>query len=275
MPRRRTLAEGIPALRSLRAACAFALRAALTGEAVSRGTGDPSLARLWTGRDGWDGWDGVGWRQNDHPRLAPKGAYGPEKQVFNESCVDDSCRDDYHADMTKVKPSKSVRAGEKQAAQPRRFDSLEQEAYLNLWRTYDRLKALEEGVFSEFDLSAQQYNALRLLRDASPESLPTLVLAARLVSRAPDITRLVDRLEARGLVGRERLAHNRRVVRIAITPQGEALLDRMAERIVACGTQQLGHLSPADLTALIDLLKAARRPHEVGEAVAAIPASTT
>jgi MarR family transcriptional regulator, organic hydroperoxide resistance regulator len=171
--------------------------------------------------------------------------------------------------MTKVKPSTSRRAEDREAAQPRLFDSLEQEAYLNLWRTYDRLKALEEGVFAEFDLSAQQYNALRLLRDAAPESLPTLVLAARLVSRAPDITRLVDRLEARFLVRRERLAHNRRVVRIAITAEGDALLEQMAERVVDCGMKQLGHLSAAELGTLIELLRAARRPHEAADAVGA------
>lgn len=177
--------------------------------------------------------------------------------------------------MTKVKSPASLRTGERAAAQPRRFDSLEQEAYLNLWRTYDRLKAIEESLFAEFDLSAQQYNALRLLRDAAPESLPTLALAARLVSRAPDITRLVDRLEARALVRRERPAHNRRVVRIAITAAGDALLDRMAERVVACGTQQLGHLPPADLSTLIELLKAARRPHEAAESPPELPASVS
>ena len=171
--------------------------------------------------------------------------------------------------MTKVKLSIRRRAGDREAAQPRLFDSLEQEAYLNLWRTYDRLKALEEGVFADFDLSAQQYNALRLLRDASPEALPTLVLAARLVSRAPDITRLVDRLEARWLVRRERLAQNRRVVRIAITAEGDALLEQMTGRVVDCGLKQLGHLPATDLGTLIELLKAARRPHEASDVGAA------
>lgn len=146
---------------------------------------------------------------------------------------------------------------------PGRFDSLEQEAYLNLWRTYDRLKAVEEGVFATFELSAQQYNALRLLRDAGPDGLPTLGVAARLVSRAPDITRLVDRLEARSLVARQRQSANRRVVRITITPAGEALLDRMAGAVVECATRQLGHLPAADLRAFIGLLKDARRPHEI------------
>jgi len=164
--------------------------------------------------------------------------------------------------MQKVKSATPSTSRNSEAASARRFDSLEQEAYLNLWRTYDRLKAFEEGVFAAHELSAQQYNALRLLEEAAPESMPTLMLAARLISRAPDITRLVDRLEERGLVRRERQLHNRRVVRIAITPQGASLLAAMAEQVVECGRRQLGHLPAAELHTLIGLLKEARRPHE-------------
>src|SRR5438477_6494950 len=97
-----------------------------------------------------------------------------------------------------------VREPEKQ-----RFDSLEQEVFLNLWRTYDRLRALEDELFARYDLTAQQYNALRLLRGEHSAGLPTLALAARLVSRAPDITRLIDKLEARGLVERDRCEKDR------------------------------------------------------------------
>src|SRR5262245_28373911 len=109
----------------------------------------------------------------------------------------------------------------------RRFDSPEQEAFLNLWRTYDRLRILEDELFGRYDLTAQQYNALRLLRVAQPEGLPTLTLAGRLVSRAPDITRLLDHLQQRGLVRRERPADNRRVVRVAVTDAGLGLLRRL------------------------------------------------
>ena len=80
------------------------------------------------------------------------------------------------------------------ADQAARFDSLEQEVFLSLWRTYDRLRQLEDELFSQFDLTPQQYNALRMLRAAHPVSLPTLELSARLVSRAAEITRLVDKL---------------------------------------------------------------------------------
>src|SRR3954469_10024908 len=91
----------------------------------------------------------------------------------------------------------------------RRFDSPQQEAFLSLWRTYDRLKLLEDELFGRCDLTAQQYNALRLLRAVHPRRLPTLALAGQLVSRAPDITRMVDRLAERGLVERERSSEDR------------------------------------------------------------------
>ena len=142
------------------------------------------------------------------------------------------------------------------------FDCLEQEAYLNLWRTYDRLKALEEIVFGRHALSAQQYNALRLLDAAHPGTLPTLVLGAQLISRAPDVTRLIDRLEARHLVQRTRRPENRRVVEVGITSTGQNLLDEMATEVKQCHQQQLGHLTADELNTLIQLLKAARRPHE-------------
>jgi DNA-binding MarR family transcriptional regulator len=145
---------------------------------------------------------------------------------------------------------------------PRRFDSLEQEAFLGLWRTYDRLRALEDALFARYDLTPQQYNALRLLRRDHPAPVRTLDLAGRLVSRAPDITRLVDKLEERGLVGRERPADNRRVVWIGITSGGIALLDELREPLRNCHSRQLGHVSRGNLQALIALLNAARLPHE-------------
>jgi DNA-binding MarR family transcriptional regulator len=144
----------------------------------------------------------------------------------------------------------------------RRFDSLEQEAFLNLWRTYDRLRALEDSLFAGHDLTAQQYNALRLLRARHPEPLPTLALAARLISRAPDITRLLDRLDERGLVVRERPPDNRRVVRVRITDAGLALLRTLDEEVRACHARQLGHVKRSDLQTLITLLQEARLPHE-------------
>lgn len=142
-----------------------------------------------------------------------------------------------------------------------RFDSLEQRAYLALWRTYDRLRMLEDELFSGFALTAQQYNLLRLLR-AAKNPVPTLVLAERLVSRAPDITRMLDRLETRGLLTRTRSNTDRRAVLVAISTSGLALLDRIAGPLRDCHRRQLGHLSAAELESLTALLKIARSPHE-------------
>lgn len=143
-----------------------------------------------------------------------------------------------------------------------KFDSLEQAAYLHLWRTYDRLRSIEDELFSRVGLSAQQYNTLRLLAAVAPDSLPTLVIAQRLISRAPDITRLLDRLEAQGLIARERKSDNRRVVAVRITEQGLRLLADLADEVQRVHREQFGHLAPEALEQLVELLTAARSPHE-------------
>src|SRR5262245_19372122 len=148
-----------------------------------------------------------------------------------------------------------------QTAAPR-FDSPEQEVFLSLWRTYDRLRALEDELFASFDLTPQQYNVLRLLRAVHPGALPTLALADRLVSRAPDITRMLDKLGERGLINRDRPPENRRVVRIGITAAGLELLQEIAGPLRACHSRQLGHMASGDLRKLSTLLRAARAPHE-------------
>jgi len=152
-------------------------------------------------------------------------------------------------------------ARRKQPARPR-FDSPQQEVFLNLWRTYDRLRALEDELFGRYELTAQQYNALRLLRAVHPAKMPTLHLASRLISRAPDITRLLDKLADRGLVERHRPADNRRVVNVGITAGGISLLDEIAAEVRACHKRQVGHLTTGEMKSLVDLLRKARRPHE-------------
>lgn len=144
----------------------------------------------------------------------------------------------------------------------RRFDSLEQEVYLNLWRAYDRLRAFEDALFAAHDLTPQQYNALRLLKAAHPEKIATLDLAGRLVSRAPDITRLLDKLQERGLIERDRPANNRRMVRVGVTAAGIALLRDLQAPLAECHHKQLGHLTRTQMKHLIELLQIVRAPHE-------------
>jgi DNA-binding MarR family transcriptional regulator len=171
-------------------------------------------------------------------------------------CLDNDCSNSYYVSMS----TKAAATG-----MAMRFDSVEQEAFLNLWRTYDRLRALEDEHFAQYELTPQQYNVLRLLKAEHPATIPTLALADRLVSRAPDITRMLDKLESRGLIARHRPTENRRVVQVSITSVGQRLLGEIAVPLRQCHARQLGHLSGGDLKQLIDLLRAARRPHEPSE----------
>lgn len=143
-----------------------------------------------------------------------------------------------------------------------KFDSIEQELYLNLWRTYDRLRILEDSLFDQFDISSQQYNVLRLLGAAFPEAIPTLTVAGRLISRAPDITRLLDRLEKKGLLERIRKGDDRRQVHVRITDDGKKLLKKIQKPLEECHHSQLGHLSNQKIKQLCSLLRDARAPHE-------------
>ena len=92
--------------------------------------------------------------------------------------------------------------------------------------------------------------------------MPTLLLGGRLISRAPDMTRLLDRLEQRGLLSRERRPENRRVVEVRITEEGMKLLDVIHDAVQECHRQQLGHMNKKSLWQLNELLKQARQPHE-------------
>lgn len=142
------------------------------------------------------------------------------------------------------------------------FDSSEQEVFLQLWRTYDRLKTLEDELFGQHQLSAQQYNALRLLQSAAPDPVPTLALGRRLISRSPDMTRMIDRLEERGLIARKRRSDNRRVVEVSLTAAGKSLLADLSDAVGEMHEAQLGHLTQTKQRQLIELLKEARRPLE-------------
>jgi len=142
------------------------------------------------------------------------------------------------------------------------FDSPQQQAWLQLWRTYDRLKVLEDQLFGSFEISSQQYNLLRLLEAASPDALRTLDLARRMISRSPDITRMLDRLESQGWIARVRPKDNRRTVLVSITPAGLRLLQKIAHPLAECHRQQLGHLGRESLADLVRLLRAAGAPHE-------------
>lgn len=149
----------------------------------------------------------------------------------------------------------------------RPFDHPSEEAYLNLLRTHGVLYAEFERLFKSAGLSEAQYNVLRILRGAKQngeyggQGVPSLEIGERLLTRVPDVTRLCDRLEAAGLVTRQRTAEDRRVVLVAVTEKGLGLLAKLDEPTVSLGRELLNHMSNAELTELSRLLvKARTRP---------------
>jgi DNA-binding MarR family transcriptional regulator len=138
------------------------------------------------------------------------------------------------------------------------FESLEQEALLNVLRTADALMHRLTAVLKPFNLSHNQYNVLRILRGAGADGLACQDVAERMITRDPDITRLLDRLEARGLVTRARDHKDRRVVVARITPEGERLLEALDQPIAEVDRQRLQHLGEQRLRTLIQLLESAR-----------------
>lgn len=146
----------------------------------------------------------------------------------------------------------------RQLRQRKPFESPEAEAFLNVLRTAAVLTSGLAEVLRPHDLSQPQYNVLRILRGAGAAGLPSMEVGVRMVGRDPDVTRLLDRLETRGLVARARDAADRRVVLARITDEGRRVVDALDAPVRAMHRRQLGHLTPDDLHALSDLLEAAR-----------------
>lgn len=140
----------------------------------------------------------------------------------------------------------------------RAVDNLEESAFLDLLRTCDVLSRGLLDVLKSVELSPTQYNVLRILRGAK-QGLMCGEIASRMITRDPDITRLLDRLEKRGLISRSRETKDRRVVVTRITPQGLNILADLDEPIQEAHRKQLGHLGPTRLKELAGLLRDARR----------------
>ena len=147
---------------------------------------------------------------------------------------------------------------QREIKQSKPFECLEVEATISLARTADALLRDLEGPLKAAGLSPTQYNVLRILRGAGPEGLACREIADRMITRDPDITRLLDRLERQGLVERHRGTRDRRVVTTRIRPAGLQLLEKLDRPVVDLNRRRLGHLGPRRLRALISLLEAAR-----------------
>ncbi len=129
---------------------------------------------------------------------------------------------------------------------------------MNIQRTADALMQGVTAMLKPMGLSPTQYNVLRILRGAEPDGLACREIADRMITRDPDITRLLDRLEDRGLVARSRDRKDRRVITARITEKGLRLLDKLDGPVAAVHVDQLGHLGDEKLRSLIELLEAAR-----------------
>ena len=134
------------------------------------------------------------------------------------------------------------------------FASLEQEIFLSIQHMADLLMFDLNQLLKPMGLTNAGYNVLRILRGAGKEGLPCREIALRMLNRDPDITRLVDRLEGRALVARQRQTDDRRVVKVLVTRQGLDLLKGLDEPVLELHRRQLSHLGEQRLDELAKLL---------------------
>lgn len=138
--------------------------------------------------------------------------------------------------------------------QRRPFRSARQRAVVGLMRVADILHQRFAEVCGPRGVTPQQYNVLRILRGARPERLPTMEIADRMIERTPGITRLLDRLDRKGLVDRERCAEDRRQVLCSITPEGLDLLAELDDPVTEADEAALATLDDEEIARLNDLL---------------------
>jgi DNA-binding MarR family transcriptional regulator len=142
--------------------------------------------------------------------------------------------------------------------QSRPFDSSAQEAILALYRTSDMLRRRFSQLVEPHGISLQQYNVLRILRGAGKTGTPTLDIADRMIERTPGVTRLLDKLEAKRLVRRERRPEDRRQVLCWITEQGMRLLAELDKPLAAAGVSSMAPVPTGELRALVTTLERVR-----------------
>jgi DNA-binding MarR family transcriptional regulator len=139
------------------------------------------------------------------------------------------------------------------------FQSAAQQATIALLRTADFVRRRLSGVIEPRGVTFQQYNVLRILRGAGAEPLTASDIAERLIEQTPGVTRLVDRLEAKGLVLRERSTEDRRLVNTRITEAGRMLLESLDEAVDRADEEAVGSLTKKQIDQLATLLEQIRR----------------
>ena len=152
---------------------------------------------------------------------------------------------------------------QKEIRQNRPFHSKGQEAFLSLLRTGDVVKHRFHELFEAAGITFQQYNVLRILRGAGQEGLATLEIGGRMIERTPGVTRLLDRLEEKGLVRRERSPEDRRKVVCTISPSGLELLASLDAPVSEADNMVFQGMDEADLDTLIRILDRLRDQIEI------------
>ena len=142
--------------------------------------------------------------------------------------------------------------------QEKPFKSLREETLLSIARTGAVSREHLEEVLAPHGLSMTQYNVLRILRGAGQTGLCRNEIGQRLISRMPDVSRLLDRMETAGLVSRVRSTEDRRLVNTTLTARGRALVDDLDAAVAESQEAQLGDMTEGQLRTLIELLTLAR-----------------
>jgi DNA-binding MarR family transcriptional regulator len=146
----------------------------------------------------------------------------------------------------------------KELQQTKPFRHVEEEVFLNLQRTADALMQEITDILKPFGLSPTQYNVMRILRGAGESGITCKEIGARMITRDPDVTRLLDRLERRHLVIRNRAKEDRRFVSIHITNEGLSLLKELDDPIAQRQLDLMGHMDKQQLYRMVELLETIR-----------------
>jgi DNA-binding MarR family transcriptional regulator len=155
-------------------------------------------------------------------------------------------------------PMEEVSLLQREIRQGKPFRSRGQEVVVALLRTADLVRRVVGRTLEPYDITVQQYNVLRILRGAGEKGLPTLEIGERMIEQAPGVTRLLDRLEVKALVRRERCAQDRRQVLCWLTPTGLELVERLDEPVDSADAQAVAMLTPEEQDRLLRMLDAIR-----------------
>jgi len=155
-----------------------------------------------------------------------------------------------------------ISALQQEIRQRRPFQSVAHEAVVALMRTADLVRRQMTALVEPHGITLQQYNVLRILRGAGDEGVPTLEVSERMIEQAPGVTRLLDRLEAKELIRRQRCEKDRRQHLCWIAPKGLALLEKIDATTSRAHEDSLKGLRPKERAAFIRMLDAIRAAHQ-------------